>query len=85
VKLEAIPMQLVTVEPQHTEQGVKLALTRKLTLAYLEVIERSPNVASVTRVTDNQDPPVNIGPPVLSPTEDELLFTEIFTNADESW
>ena len=76
-KIEAIPMKLVDIEPQHTDNGLKLGLTHKPTLAYLEIIERSPNVAAVTRVTDNQDRGINIGPPFLSPTDDVLLFTEI--------
>lgn len=84
-KIDAIPMELVSVEPQKTDQGVKLALVRKPTLAYLEVIERSPNVASVTRVTGNEDKAINIGPPVLSPTEDILLFAEIVEELDGSW
>jgi hypothetical protein len=84
-KIEAIPIQLVSIEPQRTDNGVKLALTRKPTLAYLEVIERSPNVAAVTRVTDNQDKGINIGPPVLSPTDDVLLFTEIVEEDNGAW
>src|SRR5665213_2256778 len=76
-KIEAIPIVLVSIEPQHTDNGLKLGLTHKPTLAYLEIIERSPNVAAVTRVTDNQDKGINIGPPFLSPTDDVLLFTEI--------
>ncbi|HEY5233519.1 MAG TPA: PEGA domain-containing protein [Verrucomicrobiae bacterium] len=84
-KIEAIPMTLVEVGPQPTDNGVKLALTRKPTLAYLEVIERSPNVAAVTRVTDNQDKGVNIGPPILSPTDDVLLFTAIVEEDNGAW
>jgi hypothetical protein len=84
-KIEAIPMELISVEPQHTDTGVKLVLTRKPTLAYLEVIERSPNVASVTKVTANEDKSLNIGPPVLSPTEDVLLFAEIVEEENKVW
>jgi Tol biopolymer transport system component len=84
-KNETVPITLVSIEPKKTDNGVKLALTSRSTLAYLEVIERSPNVASVTKVTGNQDKGVNIGPPVLSPTSDEVLFTEIVTNGDGSW
>jgi TolB protein len=42
----------------------------------LEVIERSPNVASVTRVTANEDQAVQIGYPVMSPAEDVVLYWE---------
>ena len=75
-KVESVPIELVTVEPAPTEKGVKLVITKKPTLAYLEVIERSPNVASVTRVTANEDKAVQIGPPVLSPAEDIVLYWE---------
>jgi dipeptidyl aminopeptidase/acylaminoacyl peptidase len=76
-KIEAIPIPMVTVEPTPTEKGVKLQLARRPVLAYLEVIERSPNVASVTRVTNNEDKGLQIGGPVLSPAEDILLYTEL--------
>src|ERR1035437_1686358 len=48
-KVETVSIELLSIEPQQTDKGVKLALVRKPTLAYLETIERSPNVASVTR------------------------------------
>ncbi len=44
------------------------------TLAYLETIERSPNVKSVTRVTANEDKNIHVGQPVLSPTDDLLVY-----------
>ena len=75
-KIETVSIELISVEPQQSDKGVKLALVRKPTLAYLEVIERSPNVASVTRVTANEDNSVSIDTPVVSPTEDVLLFGE---------
>lgn len=84
-KIDSIEMERVTVEPQHTDTGAKLVLTSKRTLAYLEVIERSPNVASVTKVTGNEDRAVNIGAPVLSPTENNVVFTEIVKEGSNSW
>ena len=84
-KIETIVMTRVTVEPQRTNTGVKLKLTRKPTLAYLEFIERSSTVASVTKVTANEDRAVNIGAPVLSPKENILVFTEIVEEENNSW
>jgi Tol biopolymer transport system component len=75
-KMEAVPLELLSVEPTPTEKGVRLVAVRKPTLAYLEDIERSPNVSSVTKVTTNEDPAIQIGPPVLSPTEESLLYWE---------
>jgi len=69
---EQIP--LVSVEPQPTAQGVKLVKTTKPTLAYLETIERSPNMKSVTRVTDNQDKIVQLSGPLVSPIGDILVY-----------
>ncbi len=65
--------------------GVKLTLTTRPTLAYLEVIERSPNVAAITRVTANEDRTVNVGAPVLSPRDNTMIFTEIVKEQDNSW
>jgi hypothetical protein len=73
-KVEAVSIELVSFEPQATDQGVRLAVIRKPTLAYLEVIERSPNVKSVTRVTNNEDQALQIGPPILSPIGDVLVY-----------
>jgi Tol biopolymer transport system component len=75
-KVETVSIELLSIEPQQTDKGVKLALVRKPTLAYLETIERSPNVASVTRVTANEDNGVSIDTPVVSPTEEVILFGE---------
>jgi len=70
----AILIALIDVEPALTSQGVKLRIIEKSTLAYLEVIERSPNARSVTRITNNEDPLVSLGAPVLSPKEDTLMY-----------
>jgi Tol biopolymer transport system component len=73
---EAVSVPLITVEPTPTGQGdAELKVTRKPALAYLETIERSPNVSSVTQITNNQDNLVQIGPPVMSPTSDEMVYT----------
>jgi len=73
-KAEEVSLELATVEPQKTPEGAKLQLYRRPTLAYLEVIERSPNVAAVTRITSNEDPNAQMGAPVLSPTDDVLVY-----------
>lgn len=78
-KIEEVSLELASVEVQKTAEGAKLELVRRPTLAYLEVIERSPNVAAVTRVTANEDTNSNFGPPVLSPTKDELVYADIVT------
>lgn len=74
LKQEAVTLELLTVEPEPTEKGVKLAVVRKPTIAYLDVIERSPNVRSVSRVTHNEDPMLQIDNPVLSPVDDVLVY-----------
>jgi Tol biopolymer transport system component len=80
-KKEVVALELMTVEPQPTGEGVKLAVVRQPTLAYFEVIERSPNVTSVTRVTDNEDSSVQIGPPALSPIDDYIVYSSAFREA----
>lgn len=75
-KVEAVTIELLSFEPAKTDEGVKLTIVRKPTLAYLEVIERSPNVSSVTRVTANEDQAVKIGEPVPSPADNKVLYWE---------
>jgi len=81
-KIETVSVELVSFEPKVTEKGVKLAIIRKPTLAYLEIIERSPNVKSVTRITNNEDQSFQIGSPILSPTEDVLVYRVIVEEED---
>jgi len=83
-KIETVSVDVVSVEPQKTEKGVKLALVRKPTLAYLEVIERSPNVKSVTRVTNNEDRNYQISAPILSPAEDLLIYSTMVQEENHS-
>ena len=70
-------VKLVEPKPVPTEEGVKLETRPGRTLAYLEVIENSPNVKSVTRITENEDKDLVIGPPILSPTEDIMIYWEM--------
>lgn len=81
-KVEAVTIELLSFEPARTDEGVKLTIVRKPTLAYLEVIERSPNVSSVTRVTANEDQAVKIGEPVTSPTDNKVLYWEYVEEQD---
>ncbi len=59
------------------EGGAEEAFTfqEENALAYLETIEESPNVRAVSRVTQNEDPSVHMGPPVLSPGSDAIVYT----------
>lgn len=74
---KTVVIQLVEPKLVVTEEGVKLETTPGKTLAYKEVIEESPNVRSVTRVTDNEDENVVVGPPVLSPSEDVMVYWQM--------
>lgn len=77
-KIEAVTVPLVSVEPRPTPGGkVELQITRKPTLAYLETIERSPNLSTVSQITFNEDEDVQIESPMLSPVDEELVYTEI--------
>jgi Tol biopolymer transport system component len=71
---------LVQAEPVQTDQGIRLETATTKTIAYTEVIEKSPNVRSVTRMTDNEDPDIVLGPPILSPTEDILVYSQTVIN-----
>ncbi len=83
-KIEVVSVELVSVVPQPTERGVKLVVVRMPTLAYLEVIERSPMVKTVTRVTNNEDPNLKILDPVLSPRGDILVYGEFMEESDHT-
>lgn len=76
---QTIIVQLVEPRPVVTKEGVRLETRPERTLAYLEIIESSPNVKSVTRLTENEDRYIVVGPPVLSPTEDIMVYWEMPT------
>lgn len=73
-KSKTVPIDLISFEPQLAEEGVKLTLTVKPTLAYIDVTERSTNIKSVMRITRNDDMVASIGSPVMSPTEDAMFY-----------
>ena len=77
-KKETVDIDLVSFVPNHTSHGVKLERQLDRVIAYLEVIERSPNVKSVTKVTNNEDVLAQIGEPVLSPKGDMLAYSVFF-------
>lgn len=70
-------VKIVELRPVVTDEGVRLETRAEKTLAYREVIESSPNVKSVTRLTENEDRNIVIGPPVLSPTGDTMVYWEM--------
>lgn len=67
---------IIKPTPVVTESGVKLQTIESRTIAFIEVIERSPNVKSVTRMTEIEDENVTVGPPILSPVEDVMVYWE---------
>ena len=83
-EIEAVSIPLVSFEPKVTEKGVKLSIVHKPTLAYLEIIERSPTVKSVTKVTNNNDADTNIDSLVLSPIDDTIVYCELIKEEKES-
>ncbi len=85
-KVEAVTIPLVSVEPTTTKGGeVELKITQKPTLAYLETIERSPNVSTVAQITFNQDEDVQVESPTLCPVEPVLVYTEIIQEEGGSY
>ncbi len=74
-KKETVEIPMVTFIPIQTKFGMKLERQTRMAIAYLEVIERSPNVKSVTKVTSNIDDIVQIGEPVLSPSNPTIVYS----------
>jgi WD40 repeat protein len=83
VPLEIVPVEIISVVPRPTSEGkMRISFVPVITLAYREVIERSPMVKSVTRVTSNEDPNLNILHPVMSPQGDILVYGELIKTVD---
>jgi len=71
---ETTTVMLVSHQPVRTRQGVRLAVIQRGTLAYYEEMENSPNVKSVTRITNFEETSAQIGPPVTSPVGDVVVY-----------
>lgn len=71
---DVVTIELISFEPIATSAGVKLSKVEERSLAYLETIERSPNVKSVQRVTENEDVHLQIGAPIMSPVANDLIY-----------
>lgn len=76
-KLEVVNVKLITIESITTNEGVKLSKVERTALAYLETIERSSNVKSVTKITDNQEQLTQICAPIMCPTSNAIIYTII--------
>lgn len=82
---ESYNVPLVKLVIQSSEEGAaKLVLVEEETLAYLEVIERSPNVKSVTRITNNENEEIYFGQPVMSPKEELMVYSMITQREDNN-
>lgn len=78
-KKERVVIKVVQIEPTPTEKGLELKPVEKEAVAYLETIERSSFVPSVTQMTQNTDPTELVGEPVLSPLGDFFVFATSVT------
>jgi WD40 repeat protein len=66
--------KFIEIEPTVTDQGIALIPQEKEAVAYLETIERSASVPSVTQMTYNMDDSTWIGKPVVSPVSDVFVY-----------
>ncbi|MBT7712187.1 MAG: PEGA domain-containing protein [Deltaproteobacteria bacterium] len=74
-KREVVEMNLVSYEPLLTAAGIRLSRVVKRSRAYIEDIERSPNVRGVTRLTNVTDTVTQIGAIDVSPLGDYLVYS----------
>lgn len=71
---DVVTIELVSFEPMAGSTGIKLNKIITKSLAYLETIERSPTVKSVQKITNNENMALQIGEPVIAPTNDFLVY-----------
>lgn len=71
---DVVTIELISFEPISGSTGIKLNKVITKSLAYLETIERSPTVKSVQRITNNENLFLQIGEPIVSPTNDEIVY-----------
>ncbi len=79
----SIDVPRIDFEPRFTVNGTQLRPVQRNTIAYLDVVERSPTVRAVTRVTGNENRNAIIGRPAMSPTDDVMAYPWITVESVE--
>jgi Tol biopolymer transport system component len=78
-KPRMVPVELVDMDEAVSQEGLaetaELQFVQRKTWAYLEVIEKSPNVKSVSRVTNNENDDVYFGFVDFSTVEDSIVYS----------
>ncbi|MCD6346310.1 MAG: PD40 domain-containing protein [Bacteroidales bacterium] len=75
-KKEVVNMKIISYEPLVTSEGLRLSRVVRISRAFIEDIERSPNVKSVTRLTNVTDTLTQIGSIDVSPLGDYLVYSK---------
>jgi hypothetical protein len=73
-KKETKEVELIEFRPLQTTLGIRLQKLKTISIAYIETIENSTAVKTCTRVTNVQDPLVQVGHPCVSPKGDAIVF-----------
>ncbi len=81
-KKEVVEVEMVEYEPKETDEGIRLTREVKTVRAYIEDIERSPSVKSVTRLTNMTDTTIQIGGIDVSPLGDWLVYSTYGTEGN---
>jgi Tol biopolymer transport system component len=74
VPIELIEVQEI-IEKSDDMESVEITFTEEKTFAYIDVIEKSPNVRSVSRVTNNDKDEVYYGFFDYSPIDDIIVYS----------
>ena len=78
-KERVVAVDLIDVKEEVTRTGLtestKIQYVQKKTWAYLDVIEKSPNVKTVSRVTNNDNDDVFFGFMDYSPIDDVIAYS----------
>jgi len=81
-KKEFIEVGLIEYKTKKEDGQLMLVPEYKPYTAYLEIIERSPNVKSVSKITNYADPTLSIGKFTLSPDGKSIIYTLIINEKD---
>ncbi len=79
-RLYSVPITLYDFQVSKTASGLKFGYNKEETVAYYDILEPSEAIKGLIQITDIKNDYIYIGGPVVSPTDDYLVYSVLKVN-----